>query len=63
MPNQGVSYQPDFEAECRICLTSPTVKVQDPQNLILHINQFTDLCGVCFFLDHKMVDWQLWNEA
>ena len=49
-------YHPDFEAECRICGTSPTVVVDN------HIQGETFLCGVCFFGDRLMMDWEEWNE-
>lgn len=48
-------YCPDFAGECRECGSSPTVIVVD------HIVPDTDLCGVHFFADRAMVDWQLWN--
>ena len=48
-------YQPDFQSECRICGTSPTVVVQG------HTVPNTELCGPHFFKDRVMVDWELWN--
>lgn len=49
-------YRPDFETECSECGRTPTVVV------INHIHPSTELCGYHFFLDRKMVDWQLWND-
>lgn len=49
-------YHPDFAAECRLCGASPCVVVED------HPQPDTELCGVCFFGDRSMVDWDLWNE-
>lgn len=52
----SVTYQPNFARECRECGSSPTVIV------IEHIQPETDLCGCCFFGDHRMVDYDLWND-
>lgn len=49
-------YQPDFEAECRNCGTSPCVLV------LGHPQPDTELCGRCFFDDEAMVIWELWND-
>jgi hypothetical protein len=49
-------YHPDFEGVCRLCGTSPTVVVEG------HTLPDTDLCGVCFFHDRVMIDWQLWRQ-
>lgn len=48
-------YRPDFAGECRECGGSPTVVV------LGHIVPDTNLCGVHFFADRTMVDWELWN--
>ena len=50
------TFHPDFSCECRICGASPCVVVED------HIQPETELCGVHFFSDRRMVDWELWNE-
>lgn len=50
------NYHPDFEEECRICGTSPTVIVEG------HVQPDTYLCGCCFFKDKSMIDWTLWND-
>ena len=49
-------FAPDFSAACRICDTSPCVVV------VTHSNRDTDLCGICFFADRSMLDWNLWND-
>jgi len=49
-------YHPDYDTECRICGTVPCVIVAG------HIQPHTNLCGVCFFHDHDMTDWSLWND-
>lgn len=49
-------YHPDFSAECRLCGSSPCVVVED------HLQPDTELCGVCFFGDRLMIDWDLWND-
>jgi hypothetical protein len=51
-----VTYQPDFEASCHVCGTSPCVVV------VGHSQPDTELCGICFFHDRLMIDWSLWNE-
>jgi hypothetical protein len=50
-------YHPDFDEECRICGTSPCVVVED------HPQGDTQLCGVHFFSDRLMVDWEEWNST
>lgn len=50
------TYHPDFDAECRICGTSPCVVVDG------HGQPDTELCGWHFFHDRVMQDWSLWNE-
>ena len=49
-------YQPDFDAECRICSTSPCVLV------INHTQPSTELCGLCFFSNPRMLHWEDWND-
>ena len=49
-------FAPDFQSECSICGTSPTVVVLE------HIQPNTELCGICFFQDRRMIDFELWNE-
>lgn len=56
----GVQYQPEFEAECLVCQASPCVIVHNPDT---RENSLTGLCGICFFLDDQMFNWQKWNEA
>ena len=51
-----MNYHPDFECDCRICGSSPCVVVDD------HPQGDTELCGICFFGDRLMLDWELWNE-
>jgi hypothetical protein len=51
-----VTYHPDFDAPCRICGNSPCVVVDG------HSCPDTELCGACFFHDHSMIDWSLWNN-
>ena len=48
-------FRPDFQGECRECGRAPTVIVVD------HPVPDTELCGVHFFADRSMVDWELWN--
>lgn len=59
MTPRGASFQPDFAGECRQCGTGPTVIVYDPEH---RRNSETDLCGVHFFNDRQMVDWEEWNN-
>lgn len=49
-------FHPNFEGECRECGTSPTVVVVD------HPVPETDLCGLHFFADRLMLDWEMWNS-
>jgi hypothetical protein len=49
-------YTPDFDEECFLCGTSPTVVVEG------HTTPNTKLCGYHFFKDHTMVDWEEWNN-
>ncbi len=49
-------YHPDFTSECRICGTSPTVVVDG------HPQGETLLCGICFFGDRAMIEWELWDD-
>jgi hypothetical protein len=51
------AYVPDFDIECRICGTLPTVVV------VGHSQPQSELCGVHFFSDQMMFDWDLWNDA
>lgn len=51
-----MTYHPDFDAECRICGASPCVVVDN------HPQGDTELCGIHFFSDRSMIDWELWNE-
>lgn len=48
-------YRPDFDEECHICGASPTVVVEG------HIVPDTLLCGVHFFKDKSMIEWEDWN--
>jgi len=50
------NFKPNFENDCRICGTTPTVVVPE------HPVPETDLCGICFFQDHAMIDSELWND-
>lgn len=50
------NYQPDFDASCRICGSSPCVIV------VGHIQPETELCGTHFFSDRMMRDWEEWNN-
>jgi hypothetical protein len=50
------TYQPDFQAECRICSSTPCVIV------VGHPQGNTDLCGVCFFGTYQMTTWTEWNN-
>lgn len=50
-------YTPDFDSECRICGTSPTVHV------VGHKQPDTELCGVHFFNNPDMKNHDDWNEA
>ena len=52
------SYQPDFEAECEKCGTSPCVTIVGA--VAIHE---PDLCGPCYFEDPMMLDYWLWNEV
>lgn len=49
-------YQADFQNDCRICGTSPTVIVNG------HKQPETDLCGPCFFNDRSMLNPEDWNS-
>jgi hypothetical protein len=51
-----VLYQPNFDDECLHCGKLPTVIV------VGHLCPETELCGVCFFHDRLMVDWEEWNS-
>lgn len=50
-------YYPDWDGICRICGTSPTVIVAGHPHM-----PDTELCGVHFWHDQEMVDWQEWNN-
>lgn len=49
-------YKPDFDEECRICGASPCVQV------VGHVQPDTELCGIHFFKNLSMKDWELWND-
>ncbi len=49
-------FKPDFDEDCRICGTTPTVVV------VGHKQPDTELCGVHFFNSLKMRDWENWND-
>ena len=49
-------FHPDFDTECRICGTTPTVVVEG------HVQPQTELCGICFWQDSSMFDWTIWND-
>lgn len=49
-------YKPDFMEECYHCGATPCVVVEG------HIVPETHLCGVCFFHDRLMVDYEEWNN-
>lgn len=51
-----MTYQPNFDGECLVCGSAPTVIV------VGHIQPDTELCGVHFFHDRLMIDWEEWNE-
>ena len=51
-----MTYHPDFESECRICDTAPTVVVEG------HPYPNTRLCGYHFFHDWSKRDWETWND-
>ena len=58
-PPQGYGqtlFTPNFEGECHVCGTSPTVRVEG------HAVPETDLCGPHFFNDPSMIDWEQWND-
>ena len=48
-------YRPDFDTECYLCGSTPTVIVEG------HVVPDTQLCGPCFFKDRRMVEWEEWN--
>lgn len=50
-------YAPDFEDQCYLCGTSPTVIV------VGHVQPQTQLCGPHFFDNQAMVSWEDWNEV
>ena len=49
-------YKPNFNVECHLCGTTPTVEIQG------HVVPQTQLCGVHFFQDGRMIDWDEWNN-
>jgi hypothetical protein len=51
-------YIPDWSVECSRCGSTPCVNVVRQG----HIRHVSELCGVCFFSDHAMLDPELWNE-
>ena len=51
-----MQYAPDFEGECYVCSTSPTVLV------IGHKQPETNLCGIHFFNDPQAADWESWDD-
>jgi hypothetical protein len=51
------NFEPIFNLDCTECDRSPVVGVRtDEGNL-----QCSQLCGVCFWGDRSMDDWELWN--
>ena len=48
-------YEPDFDEACFKCGATPTVIIPG------HVVPDTKLCGVHFFNDRRMVDWEEWN--
>lgn len=52
-------YVPIWDLECRECDSAPVVgRIDDGGNL-----RSTGLCGVCFFNDRYMIDWDNWNDT
>jgi len=52
----SIIYHPNFDIDCRECGRLPTVIV------VGHICPDTELCGVHFFSDRSMLDYDLWNN-
>jgi hypothetical protein len=51
-------YEPLFNLECVQCDREPVVAIRSDEGNL----QVTHLCGVCFFNDRLMADWELWND-
>lgn len=50
-------YTPIFGQACARCDYNVCVGIQNDEGV-----SSTNLCGVHFFSDRTMVDWELWNE-
>lgn len=50
-------YEPIFNCDCHQCDHSPCVGLRDDDGTL----RSTNLCGICFFGDRTMIDWELWN--
>lgn len=51
-------YEPIFNLDCVECDLEPVVGLRDDDGSL----RCTQLCGLHFFGDRTMVDWELWNE-
>lgn len=57
MPPVMPFYYPNWQSECHVCGTSPTVVVAG------HKVPETQLCGLHFFEGKEMSHWENWNES
>jgi hypothetical protein len=52
-------YEPLFNLDCIQCDRTPVVCLEDDEGAL----RCTQLCGVCFFGNRMMADWDLWNTT
>lgn len=55
-------YSPIYSSECWHCRRSPTVGIKDRRQVLNNGLIDTELCGICFFQDHEMINPELWND-
>lgn len=51
-------YEPIFNLDCVECDEEPCVGLRDDDGVL----RCTQLCGLHFFGDRLMMDWELWNN-
>ena len=55
-----VMFIPIFDQECDICDSTPCVGIKDPEAQGI---RSTGACGIHFFRDRAMQDWEDWNTS
>jgi len=53
------TFIPIFDQECNQCGDTPCVGVRNSDNIGI---RSTGVCGLHFFFDRSMIDWEVWND-